>query len=124
MQWHFPGQNYTGPGTHILSNIYHHVKPNNKTDFVTLVHDVDYGIAENAVDAWKADYKAIKNADNDLSGIVTKVGLTARSLVLPSKFYGSDQRNNFLLAKSYLKKDQYWKQIARSYDMQDMIDNW
>jgi len=106
-QFHFPGNNYTGPGTHIVSNILNNVPPVNKTDYNTMIHDIDYMLAQTKMDALVADAVAIKNTDFDLSGITTKLGLTARSLLLPGSFYGGDYNTGKLL-KEYIQLDPFW----------------
>lgn len=53
------------------------VLPVNKTDFVTMLHDIQYLQHANK-DALIDDVKAIKNSDNSLAGIATKVGLLTR----------------------------------------------
>lgn len=76
---HFPGQEFTGPGTHVITKILGSVMPRNKTDFVTMLHDIDYlrnaGLRKGAD---LADELAIRNADYSSPGIATKVGLTVR----------------------------------------------
>lgn len=77
---HFPGQNYTGPGTRVATNIYNNVKPTNKTDAVTMLHDIDYiRFAGSPKHVDQADYYAIQNSDNSAAGIATKVGLAFRT---------------------------------------------
>lgn len=80
IEFHFPGQEFTGPGTHVITKILNKVMPRNKTDFVTMLHDIDY--LRNAglvTGASLADYVAIYNADYSLPGIATKLGLTIRN---------------------------------------------
>jgi len=55
------------------------VKPNNKTDFVTLLHDIDYlryaGFSEKQNEL---DQKAIRYTDYSLPGLATSLGLRTR----------------------------------------------
>lgn len=41
-QYHFPGYNYMGPGTHIKSNLLKGIQPVNQTDAAALIHDIEY----------------------------------------------------------------------------------
>lgn len=120
-QFHFPGQKYTGPGTHIVSNILNKVKPSNRTDAVTLKHDIDYMLATNRHEAFAADYRAVMQADNDLPGIATKIGLTGRSLFLPTFFYGGDVEKGKQL-KQIVKTDPYWRKVFNEYQVD--LENW
>lgn len=61
----------------MISNILNRVKPKNKTDLVTLFHDIAY-LHNHDSDA--ADYKAIRDSDNSWQGLATKVGLLGRTL--------------------------------------------
>lgn len=82
-EWHFPGQNFTGPGTHIVSKIKNGVLPNNKTDFITMLHDISY--LQHAEDGSLVDdYKAIIHSDFSLPGLVTKAGMIGKHLGLAS----------------------------------------
>jgi len=78
---HLPGQNFTGPGTRIVTRILNGVMPTNKTDAITMLHDIDYlsyaGMPR-MID--RADTRAILNTPNDLPGVITKFGLTLRQL--------------------------------------------
>jgi len=61
--------------------------PRNATDAVTMLHDIDYlRFAENRVLTILADEKAIANAQFDLPGIATKIGLTIRKTLFPNSF--------------------------------------
>lgn len=79
-EFHYPGQQFTGPGTHVITKILSKVMPRNKTDFVTMLHDIDYlrnaGLVKGAS---LADELAIHNSDYSLPGIATKIGLTIRN---------------------------------------------
>lgn len=81
--------------------------PKNRTDYVTMLHDLDYMEAQSPVDALFADYRAIVNSDYDLPGIATKIGLLTRSIVAPNSFYGGDA-SQARLAKELLKTDPFW----------------
>ena len=81
IQYHFPGQNYTGPGTHVYTNIMNYKLPVNKTDFVTMLHDIQYMQYAGIDNVDDIDDLAIAHADYDLPGIATKIGLTLRKLL-------------------------------------------
>jgi len=77
-EYHFPGQSYTGPGTHIATRLLNGLLPANKTDFVTLLHDIEYSVKTNPM---QADLRAIRKSEWDIPGIATKIGLTMRTLL-------------------------------------------
>lgn len=74
-EFHFPGQSYTGPGTHIVTRLLNENMPANKTDFVTMLHDIEYLGKTNPL---LSDLRAIRNADWTLPGLATKLGLGTR----------------------------------------------
>jgi hypothetical protein len=83
-EWHLLGQNFTGPGTHIYSRINNGVLPTNRTDFITMLHDIDYLRSNPGYETDQADTRAISNLDNYGIGLIAKIGLyTRRSLDLP-----------------------------------------
>lgn len=88
---HYPGQQYTGPGTHFIDKIYGGVEPKNKTDFVTLLHDYQYMYNKGEDEA---DALAIKNSDYSMPGLATKLGLGMRGII-NSKF-NSDVQHQYL----------------------------
>jgi hypothetical protein len=88
-EWHIPGQNFSGPGTKVVQRILNGVLPNNKTDAVTMLHDIDY-LKYNG-DMRKSQYAdalAIMKSDWSLPGLITKFGLSTRSLYFPDQFIG------------------------------------
>lgn len=97
------------------------VEPANRTDAVTLKHDVDYMLADNVYDAWSADYRAIAQADNDLPGLATKLGLIGRSLIMPFSFYGGNQQQGKFL-KNLVKTEPYWQRTFSKHDVD--LTNW
>lgn len=123
MQFHFPGQNYTGPGTRIATNFINNVKPNNKTDAATMMHDVDYMIAKDAKQAFLADVRAIANSDNSLAGLATKAGLVLRSAFLPNSFYGGDAEAGKQI-KMMMKNDPNWIETYSNLGMSKQLKNW
>jgi endonuclease III-like uncharacterized protein len=123
IQWHLPGQNYTGPGTHIVNNIINNVEPNNLTDLVTMMHDVDYMTDTTAWQSIKSDLKAIKNSDFSLQGLATKLGLTLRSIIYPNNFYGGDVQIGQKL-KSFVKNSVFWQSQFNRYNKLELLKQW
>jgi len=72
---HYPGTNYLGPGTHVISNILNNKQPTSYTDYVAMLHDIDY-LSNGGQD--HADAVAMSRADNSLQGFAMKFGLGAR----------------------------------------------
>jgi hypothetical protein len=123
MQWHMPGQNYTGPGTHIVTNIIKEVPPSNLTDLITMMHDVDYMTDETNSDALKSDLKAIYNSDFTVQGLLTKIGLAARSLLTPGLFYGGNKKIGETL-KEHIKSSVFWRSQFNKYKVMDLLKQW
>jgi len=48
---HYPGHNFTGPGTDVHGRIRLGIRPTNKVDAGSMQHDLDYGIIK---DTWSA----------------------------------------------------------------------
>jgi len=71
-----------GPGTHIIERINNRIKPTNRTDFVAMLHDVDYLMGSGDY-SWtrEADDRALSNADWSLGSILMKAGLTTRKVL-------------------------------------------
>ncbi len=124
IELHFPGQNYTGPGTHIISRIADGVMPNNKTDAATLMHDIDYMLATNKKESILADISAIKRSDKlTPEGLATTIGLTSRSLLTPQLFYGGNPLYGDVL-KQYVKLDPQYQQKFKEYGLSNELANW
>lgn len=115
---HFPGQNYTGPGTHIATRLLNGVLPKNKTDFVTMLHDIEYSGKTNPT---QSDFRAIKNSGWDISGIATKVGLIARNVldtVVPGSVFkfNSDVKGRELMMQFVLSDPNFYA-LFEKYDI-------
>ncbi len=123
MEWHFPGQNFTGPGTHIYSNIIQGIEPRNRTDFATMMHDVDYMIATNNKEALISDIQAMKRSDYSLAGTTTKMGLALRSILLPSHFYGGNKELGIAL-KTHIKRDPRYELLAEKFGLSEELKQW
>ncbi len=71
-----------------MERINNHVLPNNRTDAVTMIHDIDYlRYAGQYNRIIKSDLKAIINSDSTLPGIITKVGLGTKLLLGLNSFH-------------------------------------
>jgi hypothetical protein len=71
-----------GPGTHIIDRINHRILPTTKTDFVAMLHDIDYLMGSGS-DKWTkfADDRAIQHAPNTFTGLLMKAGLSVRKIL-------------------------------------------
>ena len=64
IEFHWPGYQYMGPGTHLAKRLKRGDPGINRLDKVAKQHDIDYSHANNLRDKWKADRKMIKAIDN------------------------------------------------------------
>lgn len=67
VEFHMPGYQYLGPGTHLKKRLARGDPGINRLDRIAKQHDIDYSKAANLRDKWKADDKMIK-AINRLPG--------------------------------------------------------
>ena len=65
IEFHWPGYQYMGPGTHLEKRLKRGDRGINRLDCKQ--HDIDYSRARNIQDKWKADDKMIR-AINTLPG--------------------------------------------------------
>lgn len=96
-QLHVPGQNFTGPGTHIVEKLRAGVMPNNKTDFVTMLHDIDY-LANSGRDPMLSDMYAMEKSDWSMVGVTTKYGLATKMVL--ARILGTSDFNTALKGKT------------------------
>lgn len=87
------------------------------------MHDVDYMIDKTPWESIKSDLKAIKNSDYSVQGLVTKLGLAARSLIYPNNFYGGNSIIGEKL-KSYVKNSVFWRTQFNRYNKLDLLKQW
>ncbi len=79
MEYHYPGHNFTGPGTRVVTRIYNGVVPTDTNDAATMIHDIEYLIYnDNPKMISKADDTAISNANYLYDGLPIKIGLSLR----------------------------------------------
>ena len=60
IEFHWPGCQYMGPGTHLEKRLKHGDPGINRLDRIAKQHDIDYSLARNIQDKWKADNKMIR----------------------------------------------------------------
>ena len=60
IEFHWPGYQYMGPGTHLKERLKRGDPGINRLDKIAKQHDIDYSRAKNLQDKWKADAKMIK----------------------------------------------------------------
>jgi len=96
IEFHWPGYQYMGPGTHLEKRLKRGDPSINRLDRIAKQHDIDYSRAPNLQDKWKADDKMIR-AIQSLPGkktcteaIVKKIMQAKRKLKLqPNMFIGA-----------------------------------
>ena len=59
IEFHWPGYQYMGPGTHLEKRLKRGDPGINRLDRIAKQHDIDYSRARNIQDKWKADDKMI-----------------------------------------------------------------
>ena len=60
IEFHWPGYQYMGPGTHLAKRLKRGDPGINRLDRLAKQHDIDYGKAKTLQDKWKADEKMIQ----------------------------------------------------------------
>ena len=63
MEFHWPGYQYMGPGTHLENRLARDDPGINQLDRIVKAHDIDYGKAKDLKDKWAADRKMIAKID-------------------------------------------------------------
>ena len=64
IEFHWPGYQYMGPGTHLEKRLKRGDPVINRLDRISKQHDIDYSRARNLQDKWKADDKMIRAITN------------------------------------------------------------
>jgi len=112
-EFHYPLQNYMGPGTHVYDRIQQRKLPQSKEDCISLIHDLDYMAANTLTQLDQADNKAIKQTDNSVKSISMIVGLNLR------KTLGLDLRgyrpNTAKLLKYEISRDPDYIKVFKQY---------
>ena len=63
IEFHWPGYQYMGPGTHLKKRLARGDPGINRLDRIAKAHDIDYDKAKNLKDKWEADRKMIAKID-------------------------------------------------------------
>ena len=63
IEFHWPGYQYMGPGTHLKKRLARGDPGINRLDRIANAHDIDYDKAKNLKDKWEADRKMIAKID-------------------------------------------------------------
>ena len=63
MEFHWPGYQCMGPGTHLKKRLARGDPGLNRLDRIAKAHDIDYDKAKNLQDKWVADRKMIAKTD-------------------------------------------------------------
>ena len=61
IEFHWPGYQYMGPGTHLEKRLRRGDPGINRLDRIAKQHDIDYSRARALQDTWKADDKMIRS---------------------------------------------------------------
>ena len=64
IEFHWPGYQYMGPGTHLKKRLARGDPGINRLDKIAKIHDIDYNRAKTLEDKWTADKKMVKAIDN------------------------------------------------------------
>ncbi len=64
MEFHWPGYEFMGPGTHLKKRLARGDKGINRLDKIARIHDIDYSRSKNLRDKWAADKKMVKAIEN------------------------------------------------------------
>ena len=63
IEFHWPGYQYMGPGTHLKKRLARGDPGINRLDRIAKAHDIDYDKAKTLKDKWAADRKMIAKID-------------------------------------------------------------
>ena len=63
IEFHWPGYQYMGPGTHLKKRLARGDPGINRLDRIAKAHDIDYDKAKDLKDKWEADRKMIAKID-------------------------------------------------------------
>ena len=80
IEFHLPGYQFAGPGTHLQKRLALGQKGINRLDRIARTHDIDYSVAQSLQDKWKADDKMIR-AIAQLPGKKTKTEHFVKALM-------------------------------------------
>ena len=63
IEFHWPGYQFMGPGTHLDKRLKRGDPGINRLDKIARIHDIDYSRSKNLKDKWAADRKMVKAID-------------------------------------------------------------
>ena len=63
IEFHWPGDQYMGPVTHLKKRLARGAPGSNRLDRIAKAHDIDYDKAQTLKDKWAADRKMIAKID-------------------------------------------------------------
>ena len=64
IEFHWPGYQYMGPGTHLKKRLARGDPGINQLDRISKQHDIDYSTVKTLRNKWKADAKMIKSIES------------------------------------------------------------
>ena len=80
IEFHWPGYQYMGPGTHLEKRLKRGDSGINRLDRISKTHDIDYSRARSLKAKHKADRKMIKSIDK-LPGKKSKTGRIVKNIM-------------------------------------------
>ena len=80
IEFHWPGYQYMGPGTHLEKRLKRGDPGINRLDRISKIHDIDYSRAHSLKDKHKADRKMIKSIEK-LPGKKTKTERVVKNIM-------------------------------------------
>jgi len=80
IEFHLPGYQFAGPGTKLQKRLALGQQGINRLDRIARTHDIDYSVAQNLQDKWKADDKMIRAIQN-LPGKKTKTEHFVKAII-------------------------------------------
>jgi len=104
-----PGFNYLGPGTKVIHNLIHNLKPTSDIDNIALNHDVNYLLSNNIEDIKLADKIMVDDIGLLNSGPYNLAFKMKSALGLDSDFIsGLSDQNKILLTKFLELRQHQW----------------
>lgn len=76
--FHYPGHNYTGPGTNALGKALAGIQPSCYNDAVSFNHDLDYELVDSIDQEIYADERAARAYDDSITGNILSAGMRVK----------------------------------------------
>ena len=99
IEFHWPGYQYMGPGTHLKKRLARGDPGINRLDRIAKVHDMDYDKAKTLKDKWVADRKMITKIDQ-LPGRKTLTERIVRRIMKTKLRLGMRTKKTLMLTQS------------------------